>query len=314
MKLIQKIEASKYYTITSYVQTHDQAMKSIEEGKADVIVEIPINFEKNLIRQGTQTINISANSINGIKGTMGNSYLIGIINDFTSSLKTYQTKIMTEGQTAQTFTIKPYYLFNPRLDYKIFMVPAIMVMLLTLISGFLPALNIVGEKEKGTLEQINVTPVTRHMFIFSKLIPYWIIGLVLFFYAMLCSKIIYGLVPVGSIFTLLIFAVVYIAVISGFGLIISNYAGTMQQALLLIFFFMLIFILTSGLFTPISSMPQWMQYITTINPLKYFIEVMRMVYLKGSTLLTLIPYLFSLLGFAVVLDSWAIVSYKKSAK
>jgi ABC-2 type transport system permease protein len=106
MKLIQKIEASKYYTITSYVQTHDQAMKSIEEGKADVIVEIPINFEKNLIRQGAQTINISANSINGIKGTMGNSYLIGIINDFTSSLKTYQTKIMAEGQTAQTFTIK----------------------------------------------------------------------------------------------------------------------------------------------------------------------------------------------------------------
>lgn len=197
------------------------------------------------------------------------------------------------------------------MDYKVFMVPALMVMLLTLICGFLPALNIVGEKEMGTMEQINVTPVSKLTFIAAKLIPYWAIGFIVLTVCFGIARLAYGLVPAGSILTIYVAAIVYIFAVSGFGLVISNYSSTMQQAMFVIFFFMLIFILLSGLFTPIGSMPGWAQAITVVNPLKYFILVMRQVYLKGSSAGDLLPTIGALVVFAVVANVWAVVSYKK---
>lgn len=209
------------------------------------------------------------------------------------------------------FTISPHYKFNPRLDYRIFMVPALMVMLLTLLCGFLPALNIVSEKEKGTIEQINVSPVGRISFVLAKLIPYWIMGFIVFSIAMLLAWWVYGLIPVGSLLTIYIFASIYILVVSAIGLVVSNYSGTIQQAMFMIFFFLIIFILMSGLFTPIRSMPEWAQAITVVNPLKYFMKVMRMIYLKGSGFEDLKGEFLSLCTFAMVMGSWAVLSYRK---
>ena len=192
------------------------------------------------------------------------------------------------------------------------MLPALMVMLLTLIAGILPALNIVGEKEAGTIEQINVTPVKRIVFIFSKLLTYWIIGFFLLSLCMGLAALIYGLVPAGSLLTIYFFAGIYIFTISGFGLVISNYSNTLQQAMFVMFFFVMIFVLMSGLFTPVASMPDWAQKITIFNPLKYLMQVMRMVYLKGSDITNMLPQLFALLGFALFFNCWAVISYKKS--
>lgn len=311
-KLVNKILSGKYFALQDRYASFNEAMKAVENGSSDVVIEIPAEFEKKLLREGSSKVNIKINGVNGMKASLGSNYLTSIINDYALELKEYYRS--SQGNTTgEVFSIKPYYLFNPKLDYKVFMVPAIMVMLLTLMCGFLPALNIVGEKEKGTLEQINVTPVTRLAFILSKLIPYWLIGLVIFTLSMLLSIWFYGLVPKGSLLTIYGFALLYILVISGLGLVVSNYAQTMQQSMFIIFFFMLIFILMSGLFTPIASMPNWAQIITIFSPLKYFIEVMRSVYLKGSTLLSLMPQMFALGIFAIVLNFWAIISYKKSA-
>ena len=211
------------------------------------------------------------------------------------------------------FSIIPQYKFNPHLDYKFFMVPAIMVMLLTIIAGFLPALNIVSEKEKGTIEQMNVSPVKRPVFILAKLIPYWIIGFLVLSICMGIAALVYGLLPVGSLLTIYLFVGIYILVVSGFGLLISNYSNTMQQAMFVMFFFIMVFILMSGLFTPIASMPHWAQAITIFNPLKYLMQVMRLVYLKGSAFGELIPQCLALCAFAIVLNAWAILSYRKSA-
>ena len=191
------------------------------------------------------------------------------------------------------------------------MIPALFVMLLTMLTGFLPALNIVGEKELGTTEQLNVTPMSKGIFILAKLIPYWIIGIVILSICIGLAALIYGLIP-ANIATIYIYAVVYIIVVSGLGIVISNYSDTMQQAMFVMFFFILIIILLSGLFTPVSSMPHWAQAITAINPLKYFMEVMRAVYLKGSGMGELLPQFFSLCGFAVAVNVWAVMSYKKS--
>ena len=185
-------------------------------------------------------------------------------------------------------------------------------MLLILLVGFLPALNIVGEKEKGTIEQINVTPVGKFDFILSKLIPYWVVGLLVLGYSMVLARLIYGQEPVGNIWVIFLFATLFILVVSSMGLIVSNYSDTTQQAALVMFFFLVIFILLSGLITPVTSMPEWAKAFTRINPLRYFIEAMRTLYLKGSNLYELRHHFYALSVYAAAMWIWAIRSYQKN--
>ncbi len=292
-RLIEKVTSSGYFRLTDVAPTFPAAMRSIESGEADIILEVAPDFERSLVNGEPGRVMIAANAVNGTKGVLGTSYLSSIV-----------------AQTPQNISVR--YLFNPGLDYKVFMVPALMVMLLTMLCGFLPALNIVGEKEAGTIEQINVTPVRRLDFVLAKLIPYWLIGFVILGLCMVLAGVVYGLWPEGSVWLIAMFAGVYLLVVSGVGLVISNYSDTMQQAMFVMFFFILIFLLMSGMFTPMRSMPGWAQAIAAVNPLKYFIEVMRLVYLKGSGFGQLVPQFFALCGFAVVFNAWAVASYRKS--
>ena len=203
-------------------------------------------------------------------------------------------------------------LFNPMLDYKAFMIPALIVMLLTILCGFLPALNIVGEKEAGTIEQLNVTPLGKWTFIFGKLIPYWVVGLVAFTLCLILARFVYGLVSAGSLLLLYGFAFLYILIMSGVGIVVSNYSATMQQAMFVTFFFMLLFILMSGLFTSVGSMPLWAQNITLLNPIRYIVEVIRAIYLKGAVFSDMLPQFLSICAFSVILNIYAIVSFKRS--
>jgi len=311
-RLIHKITSSGYFILNSVTPSYDTAMDSVEAGSADIIFEIENGFEENLVRENAARVMISANAVNGIKGGLGSSYLASILTDYAAELRETYAQSVVNTQIPR-FGVAALYKFNPRLDYKIFMIPALMVMLLTLITGFLPALNIVSEKEDGTIEQMNVTPVKRHIFIMSKLIPYWIIGFAVLSICLGLAALIYGLYPAGSLLTIYFFASIYILIVSGFGLVISNYSNTLQQAMFVIFFFVMVFILMSGLFTPIASMPGWAQKITIFNPLKYLMQVMRMVYLKGSSFSEMIPQFLALSVFAVVLNGWAIICYKKSS-
>lgn len=203
-------------------------------------------------------------------------------------------------------------LYNPHLNYKVFMVPALLIMMLTLLCGFLPALNIVSEKEVGTIEQLNVTPLNKFVFILAKLVPYWIVGLVVLSIGLVLSAVLYGIVPSGSLWLIYFFSCIYILTMSGFGLIISNYSATMQQAMFVMFFFLMVFILMSGLFTPVRSMPDWAQWIAAFNPLTYFIQVMRMIFLKGCGLTDLWPQFGKMLCFMSVFAGVAVWSYRKT--
>lgn len=290
-RLVHRIESSPYFKLTGLPDTYRDGLEAIEKDRADMLLEIPRGFEKEQVNGRPASALVAVNAVNGTKGGLGSSYLNQIL--------------APAGNTSIR------YLFNPHLEYKNYMVPALMTMLLVLLCGFLPALNVVGEKEAGTIEQINVTPVSRFTFILSKLLPYWLIGFIVLNLCMLLAWLVYGLTPSGNIFCIYIATIVFTFVVSGLGLVISNYSATMQQAMFVMWFCMLIFILMSGLFTPISSMPQWAQCITYANPLRYFMEIMRMVYLKGSSLTDILPQLGTLAIFATVLYLWAIVSYKK---
>lgn len=310
-RLIQKMSASAFFNIAQVSATYPQALEEIEQGDADFIVEIQPDFERALVTEGESKVLVAANAVNGVKAGLGSSYLAQIISAFASEI----TEEMADKQTTSTassFQVMPRYLFNTSLDYKLFMVPALMAMLLILTVGFLPALNIVGEKEKGTIEQINVTPVGKFDFILSKLIPYWCVGFVILVYAMVLAWAIYGFVPKGSIGSLFLFATLFILVVSSMGLIVSNHSDTTQQAALVMFFFLVIFLLMSGLITPVTSMPQWARTLTLLNPLRHFIEAIRALYMKGSTLGDLSTQLYALTTFATVTWFFAIKSYRKN--
>lgn len=311
-RLIQKMSASSYFTLTNERTSFNGAVGDMKAGDADFIVEIEPDFERNLIAEGTGSVMISANAVNGVKAGLGSSYLSQIIIDYSNELRQESGIQMSTGKSSG-YDVLPRYLFNTELDYKAFMIPGLIAMLLILIVGFLPALNIVGEKEKGTIEQINVTPVGRFDFILSKLVPYWCVGLFILTYSMLLAWKIYGLVPAGDIWLIYLFSTLFILVVSCLGLIVSNYSETTQQASLVMFFFLVIFILVSGLLTPVAGMPEWAKAITQINPLRYFIETMRTLYLKGSSFADLILYFRALLIYTVIVWGWAILSYKKNS-
>jgi ABC-2 type transport system permease protein len=312
-QLINKTVSSGYFRLTDFSPSYNEALKSLEKGESDIIMEIPADFEHDLVKEGNTELLISANTVNGTKGGLGSTYLNTIVNDFTSDIKNRFLQPVNGAVVSPSIKMVAQSRFNPHLDYKVFMVPALMVMLLTILCGFLPALNIVGEKEKGTIEQINVTPVSKFMFILAKVIPYWIIGFIVLTTCFGLAAVVYGITPMGHLSTIYLLAVLYVLAISGFGLVISNYSETMQQAMFVMFFFMMVLILLSGLFTPVTSMPQWAQTITVFNPLKYFVQVMRAVYLKGSGIMELGTQIFALILFAVFFNSWAILSYRKKS-
>jgi ABC-2 type transport system permease protein len=311
-QLTGKIMASKYFTLKDVSSTYYQAIESVENGDTDLVLEIPYGFESRFVRENVSKLLISVNTVNGTKGLIGSSYLSMTVRDFAEKLLDENGILLSESMTVPVIEVATQTLFNPQMEYKIFMVPALMVMLLTLISGFFPAVNIVNEKERGTIEQINVSPVRKITFIISKLIPYWIIGFVVLTVCFTIAYFMYGLFPAGSFVTLYIISLIYVFAISGLGLVISNYSDTMQQSMFMMFFFIIVFVLMSGLFTPIRSMPQWAQNITIFNPLRYFIQAMRNVYMKGNDFSEISMHTIALSCFAIALNIWAIFSYKKT--
>ncbi len=315
-RLTDKIAASQYFILHDTPPDYNAAMLNMENDETDMIVEIPASFDVDLVKRRESGVGVAVNSVNGTQGLLGSNYVMQIVNDFSSELRGELTQTLPP-QTRVSFmrlkkmNIVPQYKYNPALDYKKFMIPGFMVLLLTILCGILPALNIVMEKENGTINQINVTPISKRNFILAKLIPYWAVGLVVMIISITLSFLIYGLWPGGGVVAVLISAIVFILSVSGLGIIISNYSETMQQASFLVMFFILILVLLGGMFTPVSSMPAWAQAIAAINPFNYLTTAFRMLYLNGSSLADVSGNLLALGAIAVVLNGWAVFSYKK---
>ena len=313
-KLINKIASSGYFRIVGSTISYNDALELIEKNDADIMLEIPHGFERNLVREGSQQVNLSVDAINGIKSSIGSGYLTAVLADFNRSLD-MNIEPANSSAVAQSFLIDVTYSgwFNPRREYKYYMVPGILVLLLTLIGGFITALNIVREKEIGTIEQINVTPIKKWQFILGKLIPFWIVGMIVFTVGLIVMYSVYGIFPKGSIPVLYLFAAVYLVALLGFGLLISTFSNSQLQAMFVAFFFMMIFMLMSGFFTSIDSMPDWARKFSNLTPVTHFISVVRLIVLKGSGLGHLKTELLYLAGFAVLLNGCAILNYRKTS-
>ena len=310
--LVDKFNASSYFDVLAYFSSDKEASAAMLRGEVDVVLEIPTDFERNLVRQKGVDLGIRINAIDGAAAGVESGYINEIVQGF-------NREIQLNYRDASKNTVKPVMInsipsfwYNTSLDYKTFMVPGILVLLVTMITLFLSGMNIVREKEIGTLEQINVTPIKKSQFIIGKLFPFWIIGMGLLTFGLILAKLIFNTPMLGSIALLYFFTSIYLLVILGMGLLISNFTDTQQQAMFIAWFFVVIFILMSGLFTPIESMPKWAQIVTEFNPIKYFVEVVRLVLLKGSGLMDILPQLLKTLAYAVVMNFLAVWSYKKT--
>ena len=286
-RLVQQIAASNYFIFGGQKATYAEAMKDIEKGRADVILEI---------RGGKYLI--AANAVNGTKGSMGSAYL---------------SQIVTSNVTHHTSNITPLTLYNKGQNYKLYMIPALFAIVMMLMTGFLPTLNIVGEKEAGTIEQINVTPVSKWSFILAKLIPYWLIALFVITVCLVLAWLVYGITPTGPVWLIYVLAMLLALFFSSFGLIVSNYSDTMQQAMFVMWFFVVSIMLLSGLFTPTRSMPQWAYLTTYINPMHYFIDAIRTVFIRGGGLHETAHQVLALAGIGTLMGCWAVQSYKKNS-
>ena len=311
-ELVSKFKASTYFNIIQNFASKKEATLEMQKGTVDVILEIPIHFESNLIKEKSTQLSVSINAIDGASAGVTNVYITQIINNYNQTIQTkssqYSDGTMVKPQNIVTI---PSFWYNNTLNYKTFMVPGILVLLVTMLTLFLSSMNIVREKELGTLEQINVTPIKKHQFIIGKLFPFWVLGLVILTVGFIIAKVVFNVPMLGNIGVIYLFTAIYLIVILGIGLYISNHTETQQQAMFIAWFFTVIFILMSGLFTPIESMPQWAQNLTLVNPIRYFVEVMRMVLLKGAGFSDIKIHFLIILGYAVVINSFAVWSYKK---
>jgi ABC-2 type transport system permease protein len=311
-QLIEKITASGYFTLTGYCASHDEALDLIQRDKADIALEIPFGFEDNLVRENTQKVQMSVNAIEGVKAGLGSGYLGVILNDFNGQIRTRWIQPARVAQNA-TIQVAPLNWFNPYLNFKFYIVPGILVTLITGIGVMQTAFGLVHEKEIGTIEQINVTPIRKGYFILGKLLPNLVLATVVFSIGMVVAYLFYGVVPLGSLAVVYGALFIYLFALLGLGMLLSTYSDTQQQAMSLAFFFMMIFNMMSGLFTSIDSMPDWAKTIAQFFPVSHFIKVMRMVVLKGSGFSDVSDHLWAMLGIGLFFNVWAVLNYRKAS-
>jgi ABC-2 type transport system permease protein len=309
-KMVSKFQGSPFFIIKNTSFSDKEAQQEMKKGNVDMILHIPYGFERKLVKENSAKVQVVINAINGASAGLISAYSMMIILDFNRELL---VDFLSPAMLSSTHNINitSSYWYNPKLNYKTYMVPGILCLLVTIIAFLLSGMNIVREKEIGTIEQINVTPIRKVQFIAGKLLPFWIIALFELAFGLFIGKLLFSIPIIGSLWLIFLSAAVYIFVILGFGLLISTMTNTQQQSMLVSFFFMVIFILMSGLFTSIESMPVWAQNLDKINPIAYFIRIMRMVMLKGSNFYDIRESFYSLVVYALAIISFAVWRYRK---
>lgn len=309
-RLISRFGGSPFYTISHRVNDTREAEKVILRGEAHQILVIPSGFEKEMRAGGKPTVQLLTDAVDASAAGIRAGYARAVVASFS---KDAMLQISGIGKETAAVKINGQYWFNPELNYQTYMIPGILVILVTVLGMFLAGMNVVKEKEAGTIEQINVTPIRKYQFIAGKLLPFFFIAMIDLALGLGLARLVFHIPMVGSLWLVFLTASLYLLVVLAMGLIISTISDTQQQAMFIAWFFAIVFILLSGLFTPIESMPQWAQWFNKANPIAYFISAMRMILLKGSGFGDIRPILLTLAGYGVIMGFLAIRLYRKTA-
>ncbi|MDR0694256.1 MAG: ABC transporter permease [Prevotellaceae bacterium] len=305
--LTERFAGSPFFRLVNVSQSYAAAGEDITGNRADMSLEIPPHFERDLSREGAAKVHLTVNAINSSAAALANAYSLSIIGGFHAQPSVPASPAGVAGLAEEQFW------YNPRLDYPTYMVPGILVMLVAIIGLFLSSINMVREKEIGTMEQINVTPIRKYQLITGKFFPFWVFALIDATIGLLLARLVYGIPVAGSIALIYLLLVTFLLAILGVGLFFSAISRTQQQAMFMAWFFVMVFVLLSGLFTPVESMPGWARGFNTINPFAYGIKAVRMVMLKGSSFADVQREFYALLAYAAITLSLAVNRYKKTA-
>lgn len=319
--VVRRLGASGLFNIVGQSASPDSADDAMLAGRVTLIMTIPHDFESSLVRDGSAPIHLDVNAEKGSAAGIVQSYAMQILASYSDELTTeiHPTTRTVQGPgpaiaPARGFgrietRVQDWY--NPTLDYKHYMVPGILVALVTMIGTLLTAQNIAREKEMGTLEQLNVTPITKAEFITAKLLPFWVLGLVDLGLGLIVAGVVFGVPMRGSLLLLFAAAGVYLVVALAIGLWVSTIVETQQQAMFVTFFILMIYLLMSGLLTPIDSMPHWVQLMSELNPVRHFVTIARAILMKGAGLTEIMRPLVILAVYSVVVLALAIRQYSK---
>ena len=310
--LVTRFAASGHFQVEAQSASLDLANDAMLRGDVTMVLTIPRDFEMSLVRTAAAPVELSVNAEKGSAAGIVQAYASAIVSGYAAELDARGARaVEREPFRRATIDVRTRSWYNPALNYRDYMVPGILVALVTLIGTLLTAQNIAREKELGTLEQLNVTPITRGQFIAAKLLPFWVLGLVDLAIGLLVGALVFSIPIRGSLLLLFGAATIYLVVALAIGLWISTLVETQQQAMFVTFFVMNIYLLMSGLFTPIDSMAPWVQVVSQANPVRHFVTISRAVLVKGAGLADIARPLMILVVFAVVTLTLAVRQYSK---
>jgi ABC-2 type transport system permease protein len=311
--LVQRLQAGGQFEVVRYEATDAGLEHALLDREVTAVLHIPRRFEEDLVRTGRAPVQLVLNAEEGATAGIVQSNANAILSSYARELDRSLVTLPEQPARAAPLDLRTRRWFNPTRNYKHWMVPALMVSLTTIIGLLLTAQNITRENELGTLEQLNVTPMTKVQFIAAKLIPFWLLSLLIFTIGLAIGKLVFGIPMRGSLPLVYAAAMIYLIVVLGLGLWISTITRTQQQAMFVAFFVILIFLLMSGLFTPVDSMPDWAQRVAELNPVKHFVWIMRAVLVRGAGLETVGPPMAGLAVGGVVVLTLAVARYRKSS-
>lgn len=275
-RIIYKFRAVPLFEYLGEYPSTEEAVRSLDDGTAKTAIVIPRCFERDMLKGESPSLQVLIDGVDGNSAGISLGYIL------TMAAGIQKGWVMTRGMKLSGIEVVPRYFYNPQLESTLNFVPGLIGLLLLMITTMLTAVNIVREKEMGTLEQLMVTPLSGVELIIGKIIPYAVLGLMQFSMGIIAARVVFGITMAGNILLLYGITLLFIMSTLGLGIFFSTVANTQQQAMFVAWFSMVFTLLLSGFFVPIKNMPRFVQYLTYLNPLRYFITVLREIYLKGT--------------------------------
>jgi drug efflux transport system permease protein len=313
-ELIQKFTSSEYFVPVAVEEDYTKLPDYLDGGKANIVLAIPDGFQRDVIRKEMPAVQAMIDGLDGNSAGIALGYIGSIVSSYSARVAEANPLIARDAKNMHMVAAQPRFWYNPNLISKVYIVPALIAIILTIITVFMTGMGIVREKEIGTLEQLMVTPIRSYQLILGKVIPFAFLGFLEIMIIMVFVFLLFGIGVAGSIPLLLFESALFILTTLGLGIFISTISETQQQALFFAWFVMIFGILLSGFFIPLANMPEVIQWLTYLNPLRYFLVILREIYLKATPLQYLLPETIAMAIFGVSIFTLAVLRFRRSLR
>jgi ABC-2 type transport system permease protein len=307
-----RFTGSGYFRVVARAATPEDVDRALDTGEARAALVILPGFARDILSGRSGQVQVVTDGTDSNSAALVNGYATRIVQGYALDLLSERMRRAGFERTPSGVDVRARAWFNPNMESKYFYVPGLVAVMMVVVTLILTSIAIVREKEIGTIEQIMVTPIRGVEFILGKCLPFIVIGYLLMTFMLALCMVLFGIRIMGSWLLLYVLSGIFLAGNTGLALIISVSARTQQQALLTAFFFLMPSILLSGFMFPVANMPEPVQYATMLNPLRWYLEILRGVMLKGVGLSDLVRPVLGQTVLAVVFVVVAVMRFRKN--